>query len=295
MDVRRLQVLVELARRGTMRAVADATGYGTSAVSAQLAALEREVGATLLEPDGRRVRLTPAGRRLVVHAETVLAAVAAARADLATDAEPHGDLRVGGYTTALRRFVLPVAAQLAVSHPRVRLVVQEREPDEVHPMLADDQLDLGLVYDYSLVPRRQPEGARRLGSSPMILVVPSAAVEQTAITTPADLRVLRRWPWIGNSRGVDDDELARRLCAVAGFEPDVRHHADDLGLVVAMVAQGLGVALVPDNAPPGDGVRRLPITVTPIRRRTWGVTRPGRERWPATALLLDLLAERMED
>ncbi len=101
MNLRRLRVLVELSRLGTMRAVADLLQYGTSAVSQQLAALEREVGTALIEPDGRRVRLTPAGRRLAGHAEGILAAVAAAEVDLSTEAAPHGSLRVASYSAAV--------------------------------------------------------------------------------------------------------------------------------------------------------------------------------------------------
>src|SRR2546421_805456 len=88
METRRLELLAELSRLGSMRAVADALGTTTSTVSQQIAALSREMNATLLEPDGRRVRLTPAGRRLAEHAVTILAAVEAARLDLGPGAEP---------------------------------------------------------------------------------------------------------------------------------------------------------------------------------------------------------------
>ena len=120
MDLDKLRTLVELSRRGTMAAVAEATGYGTSAISQQLAALERQVERPLLEASGRRVRLTPAGRRLVAHAEGILAAVTAAERDLASAAEPGGVVRVAGYTTALRRHVVPLAAELAERYPLLR-------------------------------------------------------------------------------------------------------------------------------------------------------------------------------
>ena len=102
MDVRRLHLLLELSRLGSMRAVADTHGLTTSTVSQQIAALAREVDAALIEPDGRRVRLTPAGLRLADHAVTILAAVDAARLDLDPDAEPAGTLRIGGFATAIR-------------------------------------------------------------------------------------------------------------------------------------------------------------------------------------------------
>src|SRR5882757_4539927 len=115
-----MKLLLELSRLGSMRAVADELGYTTSTVSQQLAVLSREAGATLIEPEGRRVRLTPAGRRLAEHAVTILAAVEAARADLDPSAEPAGTVRVAGFATAIRRSLVPVLARLAADHPDVR-------------------------------------------------------------------------------------------------------------------------------------------------------------------------------
>src|SRR3954465_13441965 len=100
MDPRRLRLLLELSRRGSMRAVADALGYTTSTVSQQLAGVAREARTPRIEPGGRRVRLTPAGRRLAEHAVTVLAALDAARADLDPQAEPAGGGGGGGLPAA---------------------------------------------------------------------------------------------------------------------------------------------------------------------------------------------------
>src|SRR3954466_8176213 len=113
MDVRRLHLLLELSRLGSMRDVAETHGLTTSTVSQQIAALARETGTALVEPDGRRVRLTPAGRRLADPAVTLLAGVDAARLDLDPSADPAGTLRVAGFATAIRRSLLPIAAHLA--------------------------------------------------------------------------------------------------------------------------------------------------------------------------------------
>src|SRR5215213_7594284 len=136
METRRLRVLLELSRLGSMRAVAEEMGVTTSTVSQQLAILARDAGAPLIEPDGRRVRLTPAGRRLAGHSVTILAAVEAARLDLDPGAEPAGSLRVAGFATAVRRSLMPVAAELAAEHPRVRLRISEHEPPEALQLLA---------------------------------------------------------------------------------------------------------------------------------------------------------------
>src|SRR3954470_23131891 len=153
MDPRRLRLLLELSRRGSMRSVADALGYTTSTVSQQLAVLAREAGTPLIEPVGRRVRLTPAGQRLAEHAVTVLAALDAARADLDPAADPAGVVRVAGFATAIRRSLVPVVAALAESHPAVELQVREHEPPEAMAMLAGDEIDLALVYEFNLAPR----------------------------------------------------------------------------------------------------------------------------------------------
>src|SRR3954449_6165142 len=117
METRRLHLLLELSRLRSMRAVADELGITTSTVSQQIAALARETGTALVEPDGRRVRLTPAGRRLADHAVTILAAVDAARLDLDPAAEPRGTVRVAGFATAMRRSLLPLVEQLRTNHP----------------------------------------------------------------------------------------------------------------------------------------------------------------------------------
>src|SRR3954466_15734191 len=128
MDVRRLHLLLELSRLGSMRDVAETHGLTTSTVSQQIATLAREAGVALVEPDGRRVRLTPAGRRLADHAVPVLAALEAARADLDPGATPAGEVRVAAFATAVRESLLPVVRVLAVDHPDVRLRIHEHEP-----------------------------------------------------------------------------------------------------------------------------------------------------------------------
>ncbi|HEX5995613.1 MAG TPA: LysR family transcriptional regulator [Jiangellales bacterium] len=300
MDPRQLRVLVELAELGTLRAVAAANGYGTSAVSQQLAGLERAVRARLVEPDGRRLRLTPAGHKLLPHARRILTAIDAAAAGLAADAEPSGTIRVAAYGTALAADLLPVALELRTSHPALRLELQEREPAETMRLLRTGQIELGFTYNYSLVPRQiDPMTVGQvLCGVPMMLAVPRAAatpmgpVRPQRIRDSGDLAALRAAPWIVNSRGEDDDELARRFCALAGFEPDVTHRVDNLDVVQQLVAAGLGVGLVPALVRPHPGTRLVPITLAPLVRRMLAVTRAGHADWPATALVSRLVAER---
>src|SRR5450755_3086165 len=294
MDLRKLKVLVELSRLGTMSAVAQATGYGTSAVSQQLAALEREAGVPLLEADGRRVRLTSAGRRLVGHAQGILAAMTAAELDLAAAAEPSGLMRVAGYTSVLRQHLLPAADELARIYPLLDLELQEREPTEVDELLDADQIDLGFVYDYTLVPRGGRHIRSQLGQNPTMLAVPPDSAVPARIGTPDDLEAFRDASWIGNSRDSGDDELASRLCALAGWTPRVRHRADSLDLVIDLVLAGHGVSLLPADAPGAGRLRMVPLALARIDRRIWSVVRAGAQAWPATTAVIDATRRHAE-
>jgi DNA-binding transcriptional LysR family regulator len=288
-----------------MSAVAQATGYGTSAVSQQLAALERDAGVPLLEAAGRRVRLTPAGRRLVSHAEGILAAVTAAELDLAATSEPSGLVRVAGYTTALRQDVLRAVGELARLHPSLEVELQEREPPEVDELLDAGQIDVGFVYDYTLVPRGYdytlvprgydytlvPRGGRHvrslLCSNPMMLAVPPESAVPAQLGSPDDLEGLRDELWIGNSRDPGDDELAARICALGGWTPRIRHRVDSLELVIDLVLAGQGVSLLPANVHGADRVRMVPVSLARAERRMWSVIRAGTQKWPATMAVIE--------
>jgi DNA-binding transcriptional LysR family regulator len=292
MDVDKLRTLVELSRRGTMSAVAQATGYGTSAVSQQLAALERQAKVQLLEASGRGVRLTPAGRRLVTHAEQILAAVNAAELDLTASSTPSGVVRVAGYTTALRQYLLPVMGQLTESFPLLQLEIQEQEPDEVDRMLDDDEIDLGFEYDYTLVPRGGRGVCTLLSTCDMLLAVHPDLAVTGPIRTSADLEPFRDADWIGNSRDSADDELAARVCALGGWVPTVRHRADGLDLVVDLVLATRGVCLLAEDAPEAQRLPTVPIELTAVRRRMWSVVRDGEQDWPATNAVIDAVRRR---
>src|SRR3954451_7799691 len=135
LDVRRLRVLRELAERGTVVATAEALSFTPSAVSQQLAALEREAGVVLLEREGRRLQLTDAGRTLVAHADTVLAQLERAEADLHAGAsEISGTLNVAAFSSYARS-LLPRAAAAMLAHERLELHVRDAEPQDSIPLL----------------------------------------------------------------------------------------------------------------------------------------------------------------
>jgi DNA-binding transcriptional LysR family regulator len=289
MDVRRLHLLLELSRLGSMRAVAETHGLTTSTVSQQIAALAREAGTALVEPEGRRVRLTPAGRRLADHAVTILAAVDAARLDLDPGAEPSGVLRVGGFATGIRASLLPVVAALAEEHPQVEIVIHEYEPLEAFALLADDDLDLALTYDYNLAPASPGPTlvARTLWSTPWGLGVPLD--EAPRGNRPADLAVWGARPWIVNSRNTADVDAVRTLGSMTGFRPHISHQIDSLDLVEDLIVAGQGVGLLPRDRPTGGGVRVLPLADPTVVMTAYAVTRLGREDWPPLRVVLEKL------
>jgi len=292
MDPRRLELLLQLSRLGSMRAVADVMNVTTSTVSQQIAALTQEAGTPLLEHEGRGVRLTPAGHRLADHAVHVLAALDAARADLDPDATPQGTLRVAAFATAIRRAVLPVLRRLDEDHREVRLSLHEHEPAEALELLDGDRVDLALTYDYNLAPATFDAtlAAIPLGTTPWGLGVPADDPRAPDTSLEAVGRY-RDQDWIVNSRNTADEEVVRILSSLAGFQPRVVHRADSLDLVQDMIAEGLGVGLLPQSSPTIPQVRVDPLVDPAVTLRAYAVTRRGRDAWPPLALVLRLLAD----
>jgi len=291
MDPRRLELLLELSRLGSMREVGETLHVTTSTVSQQIALLAKEAGTPLIEPDGRRVRLTPAGRRLADHAVTVLAALEAARADLDPRAEPAGTLRVAAFATAVRQALLPVVRRLATEHPAVEVQIFEHEPDEAFALLAGDDVDLALTYDFALAPATfdRALASQPLGSTEWGLGVPAGRRRRGTA-----LEVFARYAehdWIVNSRNSADGDAVRTVASLAGFTPRVVHRADSLELVQDLIVAGLGVGLLPVAQPTIDGVDVLALRDPDVTLRAYAAARKGRTAWPPLALVLRLLRE----
>lgn len=284
MEVRRLRLLLELSRLGSMHEVAAELGTTTSSVSQGIAALSRDVGTDLVEPDGRRVRLTPAGHRLAEHAVTVLAAVDAARLDLDPTAEPAGVLRVAGFATAIRRSLLPAMDRLGRSHPGIEVRVREHEPLEAFDLLARDDVDLALTYDYNLAPAswRSDLDVTLLWEAEWGLGVPTGEPR-------GPLAAYSDRDWIVNSRHTADEEVLRTIASMAGFTPKVVHRIDALELLEDLVVAGLGVGLLPRGRTSRRGVKVLPLTDPLVMLRSYAVTRRGRDRWPPLRAVLENL------
>jgi DNA-binding transcriptional LysR family regulator len=296
LDVRRLRLLRELAHRGTIAAVADALSYTPSAVSQQLAALEREAGVPLLRRTGRRVALTPAGAALAEQAEAVMALLEQASATLvATKDGLTGPLRIGAFPTAVRTILPAALVALGRDHPGLELMVTELDPAAVPDALRTGRLDVALIHEYDYVPAR-PGPA--LETEPLIEETIYLA-SSGGPPAPGDDPVGRHRdaPWIMASPGTLCHAMAVRACQIAGFTPRIRHHADDFATVLALVAAGQGVALVPQLAVVGApaAVILAPLTV---RRRTRIAYRRGTRRHPAVSACVAALrdsATRFQD
>ena len=270
-------MLLELTRRGTITAVADVLAYTPSAVSQQLAVLEREAGVPLLERTGRKVTLTPAGTILARYAESVFAVLDEASAALAATRDSlTGPLRIGAFPSAARVILPPALVTLGRDHPSLELMVTELDPVNVPGALRTGTLDVALTFVYDYVPA-EPDPA--LETEPLLAEAVYLATADPALTS---IETCHDAPWIAGSPGTLCHTLVLRACQACGFTPRIRHHADDFGTVLALVAAGQGVSLIPKlgviDAPPE-------VTLTPLtsRRRTSIAYRNGTRHHPAIA------------
>ncbi|MFE6846677.1 LysR substrate-binding domain-containing protein [Streptomyces sp. NPDC057686] len=315
LDVRRLRLLRELARRGTIAAVAEALAFSPSAVSQQLGVLEREAGLPLLERTGRRVRLTPAGQNLVRHAEAVLERLEQADAELAEARSGlAGALRIGAFPTAVRAIVPAALVTLARRHPGLEPMVSQTDPAAVAHALRAGDLDVALIHEYDFVPAQKEPGlaAEPLYREAMYLAAPTGATADAATAADgpgrddderADRRPARNLdriprqgpdqgsvlrahaddPWITATPGTLCHAMALRACQAAGFTPRIRHRVDEFPTVLALVAAGQGVAVVPQLGVMGPADPAVSLTRLLMERRTMIAYRSGAAAHPAVA------------
>jgi DNA-binding transcriptional LysR family regulator len=298
LDVRRLRLLRELAARGTITAVAEALSYTPSAVSQQLAQLERDAGLPLLERVGRGVRLTEAGRRLVVHADAVLARLDEAEADLERSAGTvGGEVRVSAFQTAAFALVLPALADLAEHHPEVRCELMDAEAEEALPAVRIGDLDVAVAEEYHHAPRRLDPALEReeLCRDPVLVALPEG--HPLAGNAEIDLADLADECWASTRPGTAFAAMLERSCRLlGGFEPDIRHRANDLQLLIQIVTRTGAVALLPGlgllDATPGAVLR--PPAGGPMDRTIFAALRRGTGERPALRALLDAMIREAE-
>ena len=290
LDLRRLRLLSELARRGTIAEVARVVGYTPSAISQSLLQLEREAGVPLLERDGRRVRLTPAAHGLVARTERVLAELDAAEAELAAEHRTvRGTVAIGAFPSAAAGLVAPGVADLAERHPELSCPVFEHEPETGLALLRSGELDVLVSESYEGVASVPTGGLEEhlLLTEPLVLVLPA----RDATPEPVALEKLSGAPWIAGLSGTQFAAALDLACRSAGFTPRIVHRADDAHLFATLVESGLGIGLLPLLACPRSAdVRFAEAAPAPPRRRVSALVRRGAAQRPAPAAVLEALA-----
>lgn len=289
LELRRLRLLHELALRGTIADVAAALSYSSSTVSQQLAILEREAGVALLEPDGRRVRLTAQGQLLAAHAARALEADEAARAELSSSQRTQARVRIAVMPTAAEALVPPALTLLAERLPDLRLEMVEMAPEEGLFELQARAFDLVVAEQYPGHTRELRDGIDRtlLGQDPIRLALPP----NDPATSLADLR---ERAWVLEPQGAAVRLWAVQQCRAAGFEPDVRFEATDLVAHARLVAAGHAVAMLPDLVWTGDrsSVRLVDLPGSPVRE-IFAATRSSSRDNAAVTAVLDALTEAL--
>jgi DNA-binding transcriptional LysR family regulator len=292
LELRRLRLLRELHQRGTIAAVADALRFTPSAVSQQLAQLEREAGVRLLERAGRGVRLTDAGLVLVEHAEALLERAALAEADLAAaGGTVAGRGRIAGFQSVALRVAIPAMEALAHDAPRLRCELVEAEPEQSLPALALGDVDLVLGDEWQHQPWLLPAGVERhdLLADPVHLLLPAGHPAARRHRDAVPLPELAGEAWAAGHPGMGWVDMIQRTCrALGGFDPDIRHRTNDAIVALALVARGHAVTMLPDlvipPARPGLAVRA--IAEAPTGRTIFAATRATDAARPSTLALL---------
>jgi DNA-binding transcriptional LysR family regulator len=288
-DLARLRVLHAVAGHGSLAAAAQALHLTPSAVSQQMAKLEREAGCTLAERQGRRLRLTDEGRVLAAHADRILAAVAEASADLdERRGRVLGTVTVGAFPTAARGLMPAVLATCADQYPDLRIHLREAEPYQSLGQVAAGDLDLAVAQDWANLPVAVPDrlAGTDVGLDQADIALPPGhpLVGRDSIALPD----LAEEPWIASTKGTICHDWLTTTFRRAGHEPRIAHQAAEFPTQLALVGAGLGVAVVPrlaaDCVPAG--VRLVPVEPA-LHRRVFAVWRAEAGRRPAIQAVVD--------
>ncbi|SFB57792.1 transcriptional regulator, LysR family [Amycolatopsis marina] len=287
LSLHRLRMLRELNRRGTVTAAAVALHYTASAVSQQLAQLERDVGAKLFERLGRRVQLTELGMLLAEHAEEILGSVERATMALEEAQEAVTVRLTAGVWASVASGLLPSAlTALAAEHPGIQVRTRELAPEDTADAVRDGTLDFSFVIDYSDTPMPWDPGLERavIAVERLHAAVPTGAVPSGTMS----LLELAEHPWILASPRSHFGRAVRVACQRSGFDPKINHEVGEQATALAMVGAGLGVTLVSDLGltllPPGVDVVALN---NPVMRTVAIAYRTTAARRPSLQLVID--------
>jgi DNA-binding transcriptional LysR family regulator len=293
LDLHRLRLLQEFAARGSIARTAAVLGYTPSAVSQQLAALEREAGTALLDRSARRAELTDAGRRLAGHAERILAMVEEAETDLSAEAdEPAGRVVATAFPSAAVAFA-PALARSLRAHPRLTLVLRQTGAGEGLRQVRSGEVDVAIVDDWTSRLAEEVDGSiltlHHLIRDPLVLVLPRT---HPAAAGPVDLRALRHEPWLAAPAGEPSRLAVDRLLAAVGVTAQGLSEFEGMATIVSLVARGIGIAILPRLAVAAADrrviVRDLPLGLD-LARDVHAVARTASARRPSVAVIVTAL------
>ena len=277
LDVTRLRIIDAVARNGSVTAAAKELHYSQPSVTHHLSRLEAETGAQLLQRVGRGIRLTPAGQMLADRAAEIIGRIDAAGAELSAHVGlTAGRVRLAGFSSAVGSLVPPAVASLATRHPGLQVTLTDTHPHEAIELLRTGRIDVAIIFRYDETEPEAP-GVRlhHLLDDPVYLL--STRRHRT-------LSALRDETWIAGCERCRSHLLS--VCDEAGFEPTIGYISDDMVVMQALVAAGLGVTTIPGLAwrPPPRGRRREPaarLRAPRLRRDLRRAARPASHRRPA--------------
>jgi DNA-binding transcriptional LysR family regulator len=264
LDARRMLTFREVARQRSFSRAAEELSLTQSAVSQQVAALERQIGLKLMERGRGGVALTPAGERLLEHASVLAERVELAGRQLEELASgQQRELRVGAFPSALATIVPAAVTRLVARGTVVDIRLREGRLDDLVASVRTGELHAALAFQDAAAPRREHDGTRRhdLAVEPMVVALPPAHGLARRRSLP--LSDLAREAWTAPSR----DGIVARACRDAGFEPRITILTSDPLAIRAVVGAGLAVTLTSSLlAGQMAGVRIVPIAGTTPRR-----------------------------
>lgn len=290
----RLHVLANVAEHGSIAGAAEALGLSPSAVSHQLSRFEKELGVALVERGPQRLRLTNAGRRMAGYAQTISDLMRSAEEDVVAHARGQaGRIRVG-FINSCGLHLVPLALSTFLSQrPDVELRLLSGETHELVGPLVSDQLDVAVLFDHAQVPYPFPAGLTLtpLLDDPQYLVLPSGHARAGRDSVP--LVDLAQESWIATNGMPPTPSIHERLCAAAGFIPDIRCRTDRYDVALGLIRAGLGIGLIPALALPYPRDRGLALSRLAgqsVVRRIRVATRVG-DTNPLVRLCVDGLRE----
>ncbi|MEU0545572.1 LysR family transcriptional regulator [Nocardia sp. NPDC005978] len=295
-DVGALRALRSVADLGTLAQAAEELGFTASAVSQQIKRLERQLGVAVLAPAGRKVVLTPAGQVIVDSAPEVFQALerCVAAAQLVSQGEPTGTLRVVAFSTAIRGLLAPTIARLSARYPDVQVRITEQDPDRALHSVDAGTADLALVHDADGLSAALPSSlTQRLVYTDLGDVVMARTHPLARLDRPLTCADLAGHAWVTSPPGSVCHQWFRRLFAEAREDPDVRHLIDDFATQLSLVASGQVIALIPRLARPPMGEELVPrLLRRPPKREVYAAWRCSADSSPAIqALLAELSSE----